>query len=199
MTALRSDALIVFGATGDLAHKKIFPALQAMIRRGHLDVPVAGVGRSKWTLDQFKARAKDSLERHEGLDPAAYAKLSSFLNYVGGDYGDPTTFANLRKALGAVQRPLYYLVIPPSAFTTVVEGLVKSGCVKDARLVVEKPFGRDLASAQELNRTLHPHFPESAIFRIDQYLGNEPVQNLIWRQSLRRICRGRPRRSFRPW
>ena len=180
MTVPRSDALVVFGATGDLAHKKIFPALQAMIRRGQLDMPVVGVGRSKWTLDQFKARAKDSLEQHGGLDPEAYAKLSSMLNYVDGDYGDPTTFANLRKALGAAQRPLYYLVIPPSAFTTVVEGLVKSGCVKDARLVVEKPFGRDLASAQELNRTLHAHFAESAIFRIDHYLGKEPVQNLIY-------------------
>jgi glucose-6-phosphate 1-dehydrogenase len=180
MPATRSDALVVFGATGDLAHKKIFPALQAMIRRGHLDMPVIGVGRSKWTLDQFKARAKDSLQHHGGLDPAAFAKLSSLLNYVDGDYGDPTTFANLRTALGTAQRPLYYLVIPPSAFTTVVEGLVKSGCVKDARLVVEKPFGRDLASAQELNRTLHAHFPESAIFRIDHYLGKEPVQNLIY-------------------
>jgi glucose-6-phosphate 1-dehydrogenase len=180
MTAPRSDALVVFGATGDLAYKKIFPALQAMMRRHHLDMSVIGVGRSKWTLDQFKARAKDSLEQHGGLDRASFAKLSSLLDYVDGDYGDPTTFANLRKALGAAQRPLYYLVIPPSAFTTVVEGLVKSGCVKDARLVVEKPFGRDLASAQELNRTLHAHFPESAIFRIDHYLGKEPVQNLIY-------------------
>jgi glucose-6-phosphate 1-dehydrogenase len=180
MTAPRSDALVVFGATGDLAFKKIFPALQAMIRRGHLDMPVVGVGRSTWTLDQFKARAKDSLEQHGGLDPAAFAKLSSLLDYVDGDYGDPTTFANLRKALGAAQRPLYYLVIPPSAFETVIEGLAKSGSVKDARVVVEKPFGRDLASAQALNRTLHAHFPEDAIFRIDHYLGKEPVQNLIY-------------------
>jgi glucose-6-phosphate 1-dehydrogenase len=180
MIAPSSDALVLFGATGDLAYKKIFPALQAMIRRGHLDMPIVGVGRSKWTLDQFKARAKESVEQHGGLAPAAFAKLSSLLNYVDGDYGDPTTFANLRKALGAAQRPLYYLVIPPSAFTTVVEGLTKSGSIKDARLVVEKPFGRDLASAQELNRTLHAHFAEQAIFRIDHYLGKEPVQNLIY-------------------
>jgi glucose-6-phosphate 1-dehydrogenase len=182
MTAPRSDALVVFGATGDLAFKKIFPALQAMIRRGHLDMPVVGVGRSQWSLDQFKARAKDSLEQHgdDGLNPAAYAKLCSLLGYIDGDYGDPAMFAKLRKALGAAQRPLYYLVIPPSVFPTVVEGLAKSGCVKDARVVVEKPFGRDLASAQELNRALHAHFPEQAIFRIDHYLGKEPVQNLIY-------------------
>jgi glucose-6-phosphate 1-dehydrogenase len=182
MTGPRSDALVVFGATGDLAHKKIFPALQAMIRRGHLDMPVVGVGRSQWTLDQFKSRAKDSLEQHgdDGLDPTAFAKLSSLLDYVDGDYGDPATFAKLRKALGSARRPLYYLVIPPSAFATVIEGLAKSGSVEDARVVVEKPFGRDLASAQELNRTLHAHFPEQAIFRIDHYLGKEPVQNLIY-------------------
>jgi glucose-6-phosphate 1-dehydrogenase len=180
MTAPRSDALVLFGATGDLTYKKIFPALQALIRRGHLDMPVVGVGRSQWTLDQFKARAKDSLEQHGGLDPAAYAKLCSLLGYIDGEYGDPTTYAKLRTALGAAQRPLYYLVIPPSVFATVAEGLAKSGSVKDARVVVEKPFGRDLASAQELNRTLHRFFPEQAIFRIDHYLGKEPVQNLIY-------------------
>jgi len=180
MTDHRSDALVLFGATGDLTYKKIFPALQAMILHGHLDMPVVGVGRSKWSLDQFKTRAKDSLEKNGGLDPAPYAKLCSLLDYIDGDYGDPTTFAKLRKALGAARRPLYYLVIPPSAFATVVEGLAKSGCIRDARLVVEKPFGRDLASAQELNRTLHAHFPEKSIFRIDHYLGKEPVQNLIY-------------------
>ena len=176
----RSDAFVFFGATGDLAHKKIFPALQAMIRHGHLDMPVVGVGRTKWSLDQFKARVKDSLESYGGLDPAAYAKLCSLLKYVEGDYGDPTTFVKLRKALGTAERPLYYLVIPPSAFATVVEVLAKSGGAKDARVVVEKPFGRDLASARELNRTLHAHFPEQAIFRIDHYLGKEPVQNLVY-------------------
>jgi glucose-6-phosphate 1-dehydrogenase len=180
MTALRSDALVLFGVTGDLAYKKTFPALQAMIRGGHLDMPVVGVARSKWSLDQFKARVKDSLEKHGGLDPAAYAKLCSLLTYIAGDYGDPTTFAKLRNALGIAQRALFYLIIPPSAFATVIEGLAKAGCTKDARVVVEKPFGRDLASARELNRTLQAHFPEQAIFRIDHYLGKEPVQNLIY-------------------
>ncbi len=180
MTVPRSDALILFGATGDLAYKKIFPALQAMVRRGHLDMPVVGVARSQWTLDQFKARAKDSLEKHGGLDSAAYAKLCSLLHYVEGEYGHPTTCERLREVLGGAKRPLFYLAIPPSLFATVVEGLAKSGCVKDARVVVEKPFGRDLASAQELNRTLHAHFSEPAIFRIDHYLGKEPVQNLIY-------------------
>ena len=125
MTAPRSDALVLFGATGDLAHKKIFPALQAMIRRGRLDVPIVGVGRSRWSLDQFKARARDSLEEHGGLDPAAYAKLASLLHYVDGDYGDLATFARLREALGSAQRPLHYLLVPPSVFPTVVEGLAE--------------------------------------------------------------------------
>lgn len=180
MTVPRSDALVLFGATGDLAYKKIFPALQALVRRGHLDMPVVGVARSLWTLDQFKARAKDSLEKHGGLHAAAYEKLCSLLHYVEGEYGHPTTFERLRQVLGGVKRPLFYLAIPPSLFGAVVEGLAKSGCTKGARVVVEKPFGRDLASAQELNRTLHAHFPESAIFRIDHYLGKEPVQNLIY-------------------
>jgi glucose-6-phosphate 1-dehydrogenase len=180
MTAPRSDALVLFGATGDLAYKKIFPALQALARRGQLDMPVVGVARSRWTLDQFKARAKDSLEKHSRLDPAAYAKLRSLLHYVEGEYCHPTTFEKLRQVLGGVKRPLFYLAIPPSRFATVIEGLAKSCSIKDARVVVEKPFGRDLASAQELNRTLHAHFPEQAIFRIDHYLGKEPVQNLIY-------------------
>jgi glucose-6-phosphate 1-dehydrogenase len=180
MTTPRSDALVFFGATGDLAYKQIFPAIQALIRRGRLDMPVVGVARSKWSLDQLKARAKDSLQKHGSLDPAAYAKLCSLLGYIDGDYSDPTTFTKLRKALGDAKRPLYYLAIPPSLFATVAEGLAKSGGVKDARVVVEKPFGRNLASAQELNRTLHRFFPEEAIFRIDHYLGKEPIQNLIY-------------------
>jgi glucose-6-phosphate 1-dehydrogenase len=180
MTAPRSDALVLFGATGDLTHKKIFPALQALVQRGHLDTPVVGVARSRWTLDEFKARAKDSLEKHSRLDPAAYAKLCSLLHYVEGEYGHPTTYEKLRQALGDAARPLFYLAIPPSQFATVVGGLAKSGCIKDARVVVEKPFGRDLASARELNRTLHAHFSEQAIFRIDHYLGKEAVQNLIY-------------------
>jgi glucose-6-phosphate 1-dehydrogenase len=180
MTVPRSDALVFFGATGDLAYKKIFPALQALIQRGHLDMPVVGVARSQWSLDQFKARAKESLEKHSRLDPAAYAKLCSLLRYVEGEYGDPTVCEKLRQVLGGAKRPLFYLAIPPSLFAAVVTGLARSGCVGDARVVVEKPFGRDLASAQELNRTLHAHFPEQAIFRIDHYLGKEPVQNLIY-------------------
>ena len=180
MTTLRSDAFVFFGATGDLAYKEIFPALQALIRRGHLDMPIVGVAKSNWNLDQLKARAKDSLEKHGGFDAATFAKLCSLLNYIDGDYGDPATFEQLRKALRDAKRPLYYLAIPPSLFATVAEGLAKSGGTQDARVVVEKPFGRDLASAQELNRTLHRYFPEGAIFRIDHFLGKEPVQNLIY-------------------
>jgi len=180
MAASRSDALVFFGATGDLAYKQIFPALQALIRRGHLNMPIVGVARPKWNLDQIKARAKDSLEKHGDLDPAAYAKLCSLLGYIDGDYADSTTFAKLHKALAAAKRPLYYLAVPPSLFATVAEGVSKSGGAKDARVVVEKPFGRDLASARELNRTLHRFFPEQNIFRIDHYLGKEPVQNFIY-------------------
>lgn len=180
MTAAHSDALVFFGATGDLAYKQIFPALQALIRHGHLDIPVIGVAKSQWNLDQLKARAKDSLEKHGSFDPAAFQKLCSRLVYIDGDYGDPATFTKLRKALGEAKRPLYSLAIPPSLFAAVAEGLAKADCAKDARVVVEKPFGRDLASAQELNRTLHRFFPEEAIFRIDHYLGKEPVQNLIY-------------------
>ena len=166
MAVSRSDALVIFGATGDLVYKKIFPALQAMVRRGTLDMPVVGVARSKWSLDQFKARAKDSLEEHGGVDPAAFAKLRSLLRFIEGEYGHPTTGAKLRHVLDGAKRPLFYFAIPPSLFATVAEGLANSDCVKDARVVVEKPFGRDLASARELNRTLHRFFPERAIFRI---------------------------------
>jgi glucose-6-phosphate 1-dehydrogenase len=174
-----SDALVFFGATGDLAYKKIFPALQAMIKRGTLNVPVIGVAKAGWGLDQLKARAKDSLEQHGGLDPAAWAKLSSLLGYVDGDYSDPGTFVAVRKALGSAERPAHYLAIPPSLFETVVEQLVKSGSAKGARMIVEKPFGHDLASAQELNRILLSAFPESSIFRIDHYLAKGPVHNMV--------------------
>jgi glucose-6-phosphate 1-dehydrogenase len=180
MTVPRSDALVFFGATGDLAYKQIFPALQAMIRHGHLDMPIVGVAKSGWTLDQLNARAKDSLEKHGGVDQAAFEKLSKLLLYVDGDYGDPATFAQLRKLLGDAKRPLHYLAIPPSLFATVAGGLAKAGCSQDARVVVEKPFGRDRASAQRLNTTLSEFFPETAIFRIDHYLGKEPVQNLVY-------------------
>jgi glucose-6-phosphate 1-dehydrogenase len=180
MPAPHSDALVFFGATGDLAYKQIFPALQAMIRRGHLELPIIGVAKSNWNLDQLRARARDSLDKHGGVDPAAFAKLSARLQYIDSDYGNDATYERLRQALGGATRPLHYLAIPPSMFAAVIEGLAKSGCAKDARVIVEKPFGRDLASAQALNRTLHQFFPESAIFRIDHYLGKEPVENLLY-------------------
>jgi glucose-6-phosphate 1-dehydrogenase len=180
MAIEQSDAIVLFGATGDLASKKIFSALQAMVRRDHLGVPVIGVARREWNLEQWTAQVRDSLEKHVGVDVQAFAKLSKLLRYVSGDYRDPATFARLRKALGSAARPVHYLAIPPSLFTTVIEGLAKSGCVNGARVVVEKPFGQNLASAQALNRTLHTFFSEQAIFRIDHYLGKEPVQNLIY-------------------
>ena len=175
-----SDALVFFGATGDLAYKKIFPALQALVRRGGLDIPIIGVARADWTADQFRDRARDSLVHNGGLDEEAFAKLSARLHYLQGDYKDPATFGSLRKQLGQAQRPLHYLAIPPGLFATVVKGLDASGCARNARVVVEKPFGRDLASAQALNATLHEVFPEPAIFRIDHYLGKEAVQNLLY-------------------
>jgi glucose-6-phosphate 1-dehydrogenase len=180
MNGNESDALVFFGATGDLAYKKIFPSLQAMIRRGRLDAPVIGVAKAGWTLDQLRARARESLERHGGLDPAAFEKLMSLLRYVDGDYADAATFAGVRRALGAAQRPAHYLAIPPVLFGAVVEKLAQSGCTQGARVVVEKPFGRDLASAQALNRILHSVFDESRIFRIDHYLGKRPVHNMVF-------------------
>ena len=178
MATLHSDAFVFFGATGDLAYKQIFPALQAMARRGLLDMPVIGVAGRAWTTDQLRARARQSLQERGGVDPDAFAKLSARLQYLSGDYSKEETYERLRQALGSAARPLHYLAIPPSEFETVAQGLAKSGCATDARVIVEKPFGRDLSSAQELNRTLHRFFPESAIFRIDHYLGKEPVQNL---------------------
>ena len=180
MSAPHSDALVFFGATGDLAYKKIFPSLQAMVRRGHLSVPVIGVARAGWTLDEFKARARDSVEKHAGLDPAAFARLSALLRYVDGDYQEPATFTALRKELGSAQHPAHYLAIPPALFGVVVERLGKSGCARGARVIVEKPFGTDLVSARALNRILLGNFDESAIFRIDHYLGKNPVQNLLF-------------------
>src|SRR5262245_47632010 len=175
-----SDALVFFGATGDLAYKKIFPALQAMVKRGHLDVPVIGVARSGWNTDQLRARARDSLEKHGGVDPAAFDKLSRLLRYVDGDYQSAATFQALRRELGSARRPAHYLAIPPALFGVVVEQLAGSGCAKGARVVVEKPFGHDLPSARALNRILTASFDETAIFRIDHYLGKKPVQNLVF-------------------
>ncbi|MGH9753551.1 MAG: glucose-6-phosphate dehydrogenase [Blastocatellia bacterium] len=178
MSDSHSDALVFFGATGDLAYKMIFPALQAMVKRRRLNAPVIGVAKSGWTLDQLRARARDSLEKHGGVDPSAFNKLSGLLRYVDGDYQDPATFQKLRKELGSVERPAHYLAIPPTLFATVVEQLGKSECARNARVIIEKPFGTDLASARELNRTLLATFQESAIFRIDHYLGKRPVHNI---------------------
>lgn len=180
MGGLHSDALVFFGATGDLAYKKIFPALQAMLKRGHLNVPVIGVAKSAWSLDQLKARARDSLEKHGGVDPAAFDRLCGLLRYVGGDYKNPGTFQAIRKELGAAQRPAHYLAIPPVLFGMVVEQLAKAGCTQGARVVVEKPFGHDLPSAQALNQILLGTFDEEHIFRIDHYLGKRPVHNMVF-------------------
>ena len=180
MTIPHSDAFVFFGATGDLAYKQIFPALQGLIRDEGFNIPIIGVANAGWTLDHLKARAKDSLEHHGGVDESAFEKLLDLLRYVDGDYNDPNTFTQLRGVLGNAQRPLHYLAIPPSLFAVVAENLAKSGCGNNARVVVEKPFGRDLESARELGRTLHQYFSEEDIFRIDHYLGKEPVQNILY-------------------
>jgi glucose-6-phosphate 1-dehydrogenase len=181
MSSSGSDALVFFGATGDLAYKKIFPALQSMVRRGTLSVPVIGVAKAGWTVDQLRERARASLQEHGGgVDEAAFAKLVSLLRYVDGDYADASTFAELRHQLDGATSPAHYLAIPPSMFPVVVDGLGTSGCAANARVIVEKPFGRDLASARALNQTLHRAFDESAVFRIDHYLGKEAVQNLLF-------------------
>src|SRR5919201_1771174 len=180
MSDVRSDAFVFFGATGDLAYKKIFPALQAMARRGHLNVPIIGVAKAGWNLEQLKARAKDSLETHGGLDPAAFDKLCGLLRYVDGDYHDSATFQAIRKELGSCGRSAYYLAIPPVLFELVVEQLGKAGCTQGARVIVEKPFGHDVASARELNRILLGAFDETAIFRIDHYLGKRPVNHMLF-------------------
>ena len=175
-----SDTLVFFGATGDLAHKKIFPALQAMVKRGTLNVPVIGIAREGWTLDRLKARAKDSLEQHGGLDPEAFDKLCGLLRFVNGDYNDPATFQALCRQIGTAQLPAFYLAIPPSAFATIVEQLSRAGCTRNGRVIIEKPFGRDLPSARELNQILLQTFDEKRIFRIDHYLGKQPVHSMLF-------------------
>jgi glucose-6-phosphate 1-dehydrogenase len=180
MSNSQSDALVFFGATGDLAYKKIFPSLQAMVKRGNLNVPVIGVAKAGWNLDQLRARAQDSLEKHGGIDRPAFDKLCTLLRYVDGDYKDSATFDSLRKALGSAERPAHYLAIPPVLFGTVVEQLGKSGCGKNARVIVEKPFGTDLESARNLNRILLRTFSEEAIFRIDHFLGKRPVHDMLY-------------------
>ena len=176
-----SDALVLFGATGDLAYKKIFPALHAMIRRGHPPYPIVGVSRGGWNLEQLRERVRASITEHGGgVDERTLAAISQNLRYVDGDYNEPGLFEEVQKQLGDAKNPLFYLSIPPSAFPQVVRLLAKTGCAKTARVVVEKPFGRDLASARELNKVLHEVFPEDRIFRIDHFLGKEPVQNLLY-------------------
>jgi glucose-6-phosphate 1-dehydrogenase len=177
----RSDALVVFGCTGDLAYKQIFPALYQMVKRGELTTPVVGVAFPKWSLDRLRRHATQSIERAGGVDSKrVLATLLSRLSYVSGDYRDPATFAAIKRALGKAKRPAHYLAIPPSLFPTVIENLGKSGLAKDARVIVEKPFGRDLASAQELNRVARTAFPEDSIFRIDHFLGKESIMNILY-------------------
>jgi glucose-6-phosphate 1-dehydrogenase len=176
----QSDSLVFFGATGDLAYKEIFPALHAMVQRGRLDVPVIGVARSGWDLPKLLQRAKASIKEHGRFDRAAFDKLAGLLRYVDGDYADPATFDTLRTTLGEARRPLHYLAIPPSLFGKVVEGLAAHDSLDQGRVVVEKPFGRDLASAEALDEILHRHLDESRIFRMDHFLGKEPVQNLLY-------------------
>ncbi|MGH7843834.1 MAG: glucose-6-phosphate dehydrogenase [Candidatus Binatia bacterium] len=175
-----ADALVFFGASGDLAYKKIFPALEAMARRGRLSVPVIGVAKSGWGRDQLIARAQASVTEYGGFDPVAFSTMEELLHYVDGDYNDPATFAQLRAELGKAQRPLHYLAIPPSLFEIVIDQLGASGCARGARVVIEKPFGRDLATAQRLNAVVHGNFSEENVFRIDHYLGKNTVQNLLF-------------------
>ena len=179
MSSEHSDALVIYGVTGDLAFKKIFPALHAMVRRGHLDVPVIGVARSAWSVDQFRQRVHDSLEKYGGVDRAAFEKLSRLLRYVSADYTDPSACVAIDKELKDARHPAIYLAVPPHLFAPAVEQLAKSGCAKEGRIIVEKPFGRDLASSRNLNQILHEVFDESAIFRIDHYLGKKPVNNML--------------------
>ncbi len=180
MSGSDCDALVIFGVTGDLAYKKIFPALQALVARGNLPIPVIGVARGGWTLARLRARVRDSLTETGDVDTSAVDRLSAQLHYVGGDYNDESTYLRLKQALSDRVRPLFYLAVAPGMFETVVNGLAKAGCVAGARVVVEKPFGRDLASARTLDRTLHAVFDEQSVFRIDHYLGKEAVQNLLY-------------------
>jgi glucose-6-phosphate 1-dehydrogenase len=180
MIPLESDAFVFFGATGDLAFKKIFPALYALVHRGGLQIPIIGMARAGWDLERLKERARESLEHAGDFEPECFAKLAAQLRYVDGDYADPATYQRLRKELGLARRPIHYLAIPPSLFASVVQGLAKAGAAENARVIVEKPFGRDLSTAQALDATLHEVFPEEAIFRIDHYLGKEAVQNLLY-------------------
>ena len=181
MTASRSDALVLFGMTGDLAHKMIFPALYAMAKRGALKVPVIGVAFPKWSLERLRKRLTDSIKRSGGIDnQRALNHLLSLLRYVSGDYKDRATFTEIKRVLGSARRPAHYLAIPPSLFETVIKGLGAANLAEHARVIVEKPFGRDLASARELNHLAHSVFPEDSIFRIDHFLGKEAIMNILY-------------------
>jgi len=181
MTTSRSDALVLFGVTGDLAHKMIFPALYAMAKRGDLTVPVIGVAFPKWSLARLRKRVTDSIKRSGGIDnKRALHHLLSLFSYISGDYKDPATFTTIKKELGSARRPAHYLAIPPSLFETVIKGLGAANLAEHARVIVEKPFGRDLASARELNRVAHTVFPEDSIFRIDHFLGKEAIMNILY-------------------
>ena len=181
MATTQSDALVIFGVTGDLAHKMIFPALYAMVKRGTLKVPVIGVAFPKWSIARLHKRATDSIERSDGVDDKrALQRLLSLLQYVSGDYKDSNTFAAIKETLGNAKRPVHYLAIPPSLFETVIQGLGAAGLAKNARVIVEKPFGRDLASARKLNQVARATFPEDSIFRIDHFLGKEAIMNILY-------------------
>jgi glucose-6-phosphate 1-dehydrogenase len=180
MNRTESDAFVFFGATGDLAYKKIFPALYAMVQRGGFHIPIIGMARAGWNLEKLKERARDSVQHSGDFDEQSFGKLAALLRYVDGDYADPETFNKLKSAIGLAKSPIHYLAIPPSMFASVVQGLQKCGCSNNGRVIVEKPFGRDLASAQALDKTLHEVFEESSIFRIDHYLGKEAVQNILY-------------------
>ena len=180
MSDVRSDALVFFGATGDLAYKKIFPALQRLAKRGQLKIPVIGVAKSGWSLEQLKQHAKDSVEKYGGYDAEGFSQLMSVLRYIDGDYTDANTFRRLRRELSGATHPLHYLAIPPALFGEVVKQLQSTGCAQGARVVVEKPFGHDLESARKLNATLLAAFDEDDIFRIDHYLGKNAVQNILF-------------------
>jgi len=180
MTQIAGDALVFFGATGDLAYKKIFPALHRMARRGNLNVPVIGVAKSGWTIDQLRARAQESVERHGGVDRDAFAVLMRALTYIDGDYGDRATFERLCAELGSTDRPVHYLAIPPAAFGTVFEQLGRASCARSGRVIIEKPFGQTLGTARALNALVHEVFEESNVFRMDHYLGKNAVQNLLF-------------------
>jgi glucose-6-phosphate 1-dehydrogenase len=181
MAKSQSDALVIFGATGDLAHKMVLPALYAMVKSGELKVPVIGVALPKWSLERLRRHATDGIKRAGGIDDKrALARLLSLLKYVSGDYADPSTFKALKEALGKARRPAFYLAIPPALFATVIKGLGAAGLATNARVIVEKPFGRDLASARELNKVAHSVFPEDSIFRIDHFLGKEAIMNILY-------------------